>query len=150
MEHIKAFETHLRENGKVKKLTAALKPIYKAPSEDSALQELEEFEIKWGSKYPLVVKSWRKNWDELATFFKYLPQIRKLIYTTNIIESYHRQLRKVTKSKSVFPNDESLQKMLFLATKDVTRRWTGRVQNWGQILLQLSIFFPDKVESHLK
>ena len=134
----------------VKKLTAALKPIYKAPSEDSALQELEEFEIKWGSKYPLVVKSWRKNWDELATFFKYLPQIRKLIYTTNIIESYHRQLRKVTKSKSVFPNDESLQKMLFLATKDVTRRWTGRVQNWGQILLQLSIFFPDKVESHLK
>lgn len=134
----------------VKKITSDLKPIYTAASEEAALQELEEFDHKWGSKYPLVIKSWRKNWAELATFFKYPPEIRKIIYTTNMIESYHRQLRKVTKGKSVFPTDDALLKMLYLATQDITRKWTGRVQNWGRILLQLSIYFPEKVESHLK
>ncbi len=74
---------------------------------------------------------WRKNWEELSTFFKYPPEIRKLIYTTNIIEGYHRQLRKVTQGKSIFPSDEALLKMLYLSTMDVVRKWTGRVQNWG-------------------
>jgi len=134
----------------VKKITAALKPIYTASSEDAALEELERFERTWGEKYPLIVASWRNNWSELITFFKYSAEIRKIIYTTNMIESYHRQLRKVTKGKSIFPNDEALQKMLYLATQDVLRKWTGRIQNWGQILLQLSIFFPDKVKSHLR
>ncbi|MEN6412674.1 MAG: IS256 family transposase [Veillonellales bacterium] len=133
----------------VKKVLADLKPVYTAASEPLALEALENFEALWGNKYPLIVNSWRSNWPELSTFFKYPPEIRKIIYTTNMIESYHRQLRKVTKGKSVFPNDESLQKMLYLATMDVLRKWTGRVQNWGQMLLQLSVFFPDKVKSAL-
>lgn len=133
----------------VKKITSALRPIYTAASEPAALEELNQFEATWGSKYPLIVRSWRQNWAEISTFFKYPPEIRKIIYTTNIIESYHRQLRKVTKGKSIFPSDEALLKMLYLATQDVMRKWTGRIQNWGQILLQLSIFFPDKVKPHL-
>jgi len=133
-----------------KKLLADLKPVYTAPGEDAALAAMDDFEEKWGSKYPLVVQSWQRNWSEIATFFKYPPQIRKLIYTTNMIESYHRQLRKVTKGKSVFPNDEALLKMLYLVTQDVMLKWTTRVHNWGQILLQLSVFFPDRVQSFLK
>lgn len=133
-----------------KKLLANLKPVYSAPTEDAALAALDDFEKTWGAKYPLVVQSWRRNWGEIATFFKYPPEIRKLIYTTNMIESYHRQLRKVTKGKAVFPNDESLLKMLYLVTQDVMLRWTGRIHNWGQILLQLSVFFPDRVKSFLQ
>jgi transposase-like protein len=133
-----------------KKLLANLKPVYTAPTEDAALAALDDFEKIWGTKYPLVVQSWRRNWGEIATFFKYPPEIRKLIYTTNMIESYHRQLRKVTKGKAVFPNDESLLKMLYLVTQDVMLRWTGRIHNWGQILLQLSVFFPDRVKSFLQ
>nr|WP_274654616.1 IS256 family transposase [Paenibacillus humicola] len=134
----------------LKKVTADLKPIYKATTEEAALVELDRFEEIWGTKYPLIIRSWRNNWSELATFFKYPPEIRKLIYTTNIIESYHRQLRKVTKGKSIFPSDEALLKMLYLSTMDVVRKWTGRVQNWGQMLLQLSVFFPDRVGQHLR
>jgi len=134
----------------VKKITAALKPIYTASSETAACEELNQFEAVWGDKYPLIVRSWRNNWAEISTFFKYPPEIRKIIYTTNMIESYHRQLRKVTKGKSIFPTDDALLKMLYMATQDVLRKWTGRVQNWGQILLQLSIFFPDKVKAHLR
>jgi len=133
----------------VKKVLSALKPIYAATTEDAALLALDEFDRLWGQKYPLVVQSWKRNWGEIATFFKYPPQIRKLIYTTNMIESYHRQLRKVTKGKSVFPTDESLLKMLYLVTQDIILKWTGRVHNWGQILLQLSVFFPERVKSHL-
>ncbi len=133
----------------LKKVTADLKPIYKAVTEEAALVELDRFEEAWGAKYPLMVQSWRKNWDELSTFFKYPPEIRKLIYTTNMIESYHRQLRKVTKGKSIFPSDEALLKKLYLSTMDVVRKWTGRVQNWGQMLLQLSVFFPERVGRHL-
>jgi transposase-like protein len=133
-----------------KKLLANLKPVYTAPTEDAALAALDDFEKIWGTKYPLVVQSWRRNWGEIATFFKYPPEIRKLIYTTNMIESYHRQLRKGTKGKAVFPNDESLLKMLYLVTQDVMLRWTGRIHNWGQILLQLSVFFPDRVKSFLQ
>jgi transposase-like protein len=132
-----------------KKLLVNLKPVYTAPTEDAALAAMDDFEKIWGAKYPLVVQSWRRNWGEIATFFKYPPEIRKLIYTTNMIESYHRQLRKVTKGKSIFPNDESLLKMLYLVTQDVMLRWTGRIHNWGQILLQLSVFFPDRVKSFL-
>jgi len=134
----------------LKKVTADLKPIYKAATEDGALLELDRFEEIWGAKYPLIVRSWRNNWSELSTFFKYPPEIRKLIYTTNMIESYHRQLRKVTKGKSIFPTDEALLKMLYLATMDVTRKWTGRVQNWGQMLLQFSVFFPERIGNHLR
>jgi putative transposase len=134
----------------VKKITSALRPIYTAASEALAQEELNQFEAVWGGRYPLIVRSWRQNWAEISTFFKYPPEIRKIIYTTNIIESYHRQLRKVTKGKSIFPSDEALLKMLYLVTQDVMRKWTGRMQNWGQILLQLSIFFPEKVKPHLR
>lgn len=134
----------------LKRVTAELKPIYKAPTEQAALEELDQFEHTWGSKYPLMVRSWRTNWDEIATFFKYPPEIRKMIYTTNVIESYHRQLRKVTKGKAVFPTDDSLLKMLYLVTMDILRKWTGRVHNWGQILMQLSVFFEDRVRPHIR
>lgn len=130
----------------VKKVTADLRQIYTSPTERAALEELERFEGLWGKKYPLIVNSWRNNWSELSTFFKYPPEIRKIIYTTNIIESYHRQLRKVTKGKSIFPSDESLMKMLYLVTQDVMSKWTMRTRQWGQILLQLSIFFPERVK----
>ncbi len=133
-----------------KKLLAELKPVYTAVSEQAGIDALDEFERIWGTRYPLVVQSWRKNWPELSTFFKYPPEVRKIIYTTNMIESYHRQLRKVTKGKSIFPSDEALLKMLYLVTQDVMLKWTGRIRNWGQILLQLSVFFPDKVKSHLR
>lgn len=128
-----------------KKVAVDLKKIYSSPSESSGVEELDLFEREWGKKYPYIVQSWRNNWSEIATFFKYPPEIRKIIYTTNIIESYHRQLRKVTKGKSIFPTDEALMKMLYLVTQDVTRKWTMRIQNWGQILAQLAIFFPDRV-----
>jgi putative transposase len=134
----------------LKQVTADLKPIYKAATEEMARAELDQFETKWGDKYPLTVRSWRANWEELSAFFKYSPEIRKIIYTTNIIESYHRQLRKATKGKSIFPSDESLLKMLYLATMDVVRKWTTRVQNWGQILPQLAIHFSDRIDPHLR
>lgn len=132
-----------------KKVLSGLRPIYTAPSEEAALIALEDFNRSWGQRYPLVIQSWQRNWAEIATFFKYPPSIRKLIYTTNMIESYHRQLRKVTKGKSIFPTDESLLKMLYLVTQDILLKWTGRVHNWGQILLQLSVYFPDRIKSHL-
>ncbi|MBX6396322.1 MAG: transposase, partial [Alicyclobacillaceae bacterium] len=132
-----------------KAVTAALKPIYKASTEEAALEELDRFEQAWGAKYPIVVRSWRTNWNELAAFFRYPPEMRKLIYTTNLIEGYHRQLRKVTKGKSMFPTDESLVKMLYLATMEVTKRWTSRVSNWGPILSQLSIYFADRLDPYL-
>lgn len=134
----------------LKKVTMDLKPIYQASSEEVGRQQLQAFNEKWGARYPLIVRSWESNWAELSTFYKYPPELRKIIYTTNMIESYHRQLRKVTKGKSIFPNDEALLKSLYMATQDVLRKWTGRIQNWGQILLQLSVFFPERVGSSLR
>jgi putative transposase len=134
----------------LKKVTSDLKPIYQAASEGLGRQQLQAFNDKWGARYPLIVRSWENNWAELSTFFKYPPELRKIIYTTNMIESYHRQLRKVTKGKSIFPSDEALLKSLYMATQDVLRKWTGRIQNWGQILLQLSVFFPERVGSSLR
>lgn len=133
----------------LKAVTADLKPIYKASTEDSSLEALSEFDGKWGKKYPIITKSWMDNWSELATFFKYPAELRRIIYTTNVIEGFHRQLRKPTKSKSVFPSDESLLKMLYLVTMDVTKKWTMKVQNWGQILSQFVIFFEDRVTDYI-
>jgi len=129
----------------LKAVTTELRPIYTAPNETTALAALDCFEEKWGKQYPWCAKSWRANWAEIATCFAYPPEIRKLIYTTNLIEGFHRQLRKVTKTKSTFPTDEALLKMLYLAMQDITRKWTMRVPHWGQILLQLTILFPDRV-----
>lgn len=130
----------------VKAFSADLKPIYKAPTEESALAALEEFEVKWGGKYALGVKSWRVNWPELSTMFKYPPEIRTLIYTTNAIENFNRQLRKVTKTKSAFVSDDALMKILYLATMNITEKWTMPIRNWGSILDHLIIYFGDRVD----
>ena len=107
--------------------------------------ELDSFEEKWHSKYPKISKSWRDNWANLSAYFKYPDAIRKLIYTTNTIEGFNRQLKKVTKAKSVFPTDDSLFKMLYLAMKDITKKWTGRRQDWGSIYAQLVIYYGDRI-----
>ena len=101
---------------------ADLKLVYAAPTEETALNELELFKDKWDSKYPKIYKSWNDNWATLSTYFKYPEAVRRLIYTTNAIEGFNRQLRKVTKSKTVFPSDDSLLKMLYLATMDITKK----------------------------
>ena len=131
-----------------KPIASALRPIYQAPSEEAGLAALDHFEEVWGKKYPLVVRSWRQNWPELATFFKFPPEVRRLIYTTNIIEGFHRQLRKVTKTKGAFPGDDALFKQLYLVAQDVILRWS-RVQNWGLVLSQLTVFFEDRVSPYL-
>jgi transposase-like protein len=129
----------------IKQFTADLKPVYKAPTEEIALAAMDDFEAKWGGKYPLAVKSWRVNWNELSTMFKYPPEIRKLIYTTNAIENFNRQLRKVTKTKSAFVSDDALMKILYLTTMNIVDKWTMPIQNWGSILDNLMIFFGDRV-----
>ena len=129
----------------LKVFTADLKPIYKAATEDTALAALDELEAKWAGKYALGVKSWRANWPELSTMFKYPAEIRTLIYTTNAIENFNRQLRKVTKTKSAFVSDDALMKILYLATMNITKKWTMPVKNWPSILDHLMIYFGDRV-----
>lgn len=128
---------------------ADLKAIYQAVNEEEGLRMLDGLEEKWGKKYPLAIKSWRRNWGEIAVFFGYPPEIRKIIYTTNIIESYHRQLRKVTKAKSIFPSDEALMKVLYLVTMDVVEKWTARIQNWGTILAQFTVLYEDRLKEYI-
>lgn len=129
----------------IKALMADLKAVYAAVDEQSALDALDTFAETWDKKYPKISKSWRENWANLSTYFKYPKEVRRLIYTTNTIEGFNRQLRKVTKSKAVFPTDESLFKMLYLAMMDITKKWTGRRQDWGVIHAQLSIYFADRM-----
>jgi transposase-like protein len=129
----------------LKPLMADLKKVYAAVDEHTAQYQLDVFEEKWGSKYPKIALSWRSNWANLSTYFKYPQEVRTLIYTTNAIENFNRQLRKVTKSKSVFPTDDSLLKMLYLAMVDITKKWTGRRRDWGQIHSQLEVFFADRL-----
>lgn len=129
----------------LKPLMADLKKVYTAPSEEIAVSELDHFDEIWGDKYPKIAISWRKNWAELSTYFKYPEAVRKIIYTTNTIEGFNRQLRKVTKNKGVFPTDDSLFKMLYLATVDITKKWTGKRREWGQIYSQLSIYFEERL-----
>ena len=122
-----------------------LKTVYQAPTEEIALSNLDDFEEKWGKKYPTSIASWRNNWAQLSIYFKYPVEIRKIIYTTNAIENFNRQLRKVTKSKTIFPTDDSLFKSLYLAMIDITQKWTGAGWNWGQTLDQLCIYFGDRI-----
>ena len=130
----------------IKALMADLKKVYAAVDEQTALSELDNFDEKWSSKYPKIAISWRSNWTNLSTYFKYPQEVRKLIYTTNTIEGFNRQLRKVTKNKGVFPTDDSLLKMLYLAMVNITKKWTGKRREWGQIHSQLEIFFADRLE----
>ena len=129
----------------IKALMADLKKVYTAVDEASALNALDAFAEIWDSKYPRISKSWYENWPNLSTYFKFPQELRKLIYTTNTIEGFNRQLKKVTKAKSVFPTDDSLFKMLYLAMKDITKKWTGRRQDWNRIYAQLAIYYGDRI-----
>lgn len=129
----------------LKALMADLKAVYAAVDEDAALMALDTFSEHWDKKYPTISQSWRANWANLSTYFKFPQELRRLIYTTNAIEGFNRQLRKVTKAKSVFPTDESLFKMLYLAMMDITQKWTGRRQDWSMIHAQLAVYFEDRM-----
>ncbi len=128
-----------------KEFAKDLKKVYAAITEEVALSELSLLEEKWCNQYAIALRSWRSNWNEIATYFKYPQEIRTLIYTTNSMESYNRLLRKVTKSKSIFPSDDSLHKSLYLATMDISERWTQKIRNWTQILAHLSIYFEERI-----
>ena len=128
-----------------KEFVKDLKCIYQANTEDIALEELKNLDEKWGKKYPAVIKSWKNNWENLAAFFQYSPSIRKMIYTTNIIEGFNRQLRKVTKNRGHFPNDDSLFKLLYLATMEAGKKWTMPRRGWAETIGQLSIHFEGRV-----
>ena len=127
-----------------------MKSIYKSSSLELAEEALADFEEKWKHRYSHVVKSWRQNWPELSAYFKYPTEVRRIIYTTNIIESFHSQLRKVTKTKRIFPSDMALMKILYLVQENVTKKWTLPIRNWGEVLSQLSIIFGDRLTLTLR
>ena len=132
-----------------KELSTDLKSIYKSATEAEGLEALEKFDEKWQSKYPHIAKSWRSNWSELSVFYKYSPEIRRMIYTTNPIESVNRGIRKRIKTRSVFPSPEALGKVVFLALNEISQKWTGRSPNWGLILAQLRIHFGKRLERYM-
>lgn len=130
----------------IKNFMKDLKLVYKAATEELALAALDELDETWGKKYPASIASWRNNWPQLSTYFKYPAEIRRLIYTTNSIENFNRQLRKVTKTRTIFPTDDALFKILYLAMMDITKKWTGKSWDWGQTLDQLCIYFGDRIQ----
>ena len=132
-----------------KEFMGDLKPVYRAVNKAVAEDQLGSLELKWGKKYPRVLESWRRNWEKLSTYFKYSEQIRRLIYTTNAIEGYHRQIRKVTKTKGAFPNDMALLKLIYLAQNNISAKWTSALQNWGTTAQQLAIWFGGRMELDL-
>lgn len=123
-----------------------LKAVYQAPTEDIALNELDNLENNWSDKYSIVIQSWRNNWENLSTYFDFPPEIRRIIYTTNALEGFNRQLRKFTKVRTAFPTDDSLRKALFLATEEIMKKWTSPTPNWSGTLAQLSIMFENRIE----
>ena len=125
------------------------KETYEASTKDLAEDELLKLEEKWGKKYPIVLQSWNNKWENLSVYFKYPKEIRKVIYTTNIIESVHRQFRKLTKTKGAFPNENSLLKLLFMGIKNAEQKWTMPIRNWSLTLSQLAIFFEGRLDSEL-
>jgi transposase-like protein len=129
-----------------KPFMADLKPVYKATTKDLAEQNLTELAEKWGKKYPIVIKSWQDNWHKLSTYFKYTEEIRRIIYTTNTIEGFHRQVRKVTKTKGAFPNDDALLKLIYLAYQNISKKWTQPLHNWSLTVSQLSIYFEGRLK----
>ncbi|WP_026896068.1 IS256 family transposase [Clostridiisalibacter paucivorans] len=130
-----------------KEFAKDFKTVYTAINEEEALENLFKVKEKWDNKYPFAIKSWEANWDVLSPFFKFPKDVRKIMYTTNIIESLHRQFRKVTKAKSVFPSDQSLEKMLYLAGQNVMKKWNRNYKNWDLVLNQLMIFFKDRIDA---
>lgn len=128
-----------------KKVAADLRTIYTAATVEEASLRLDEFAIKWGSDYPAIVKSWRNNWARIIPFFSYPPEIRKVIYTTNAIESVNMSLRKITKNRGSFPSDEALLKLFYLAMKNISKKWTMPIQDWKAALNRFIIQFEDRI-----
>lgn len=128
-----------------KKVVADLKTIYQSPTEEQGKSALVEFEQKWDNRYPMISKTWRSNWERLNPFFGYPPEIRRAIYTTNAIESMNNGLRKVTKNRGAFPNDESATKLLYMAIRNMMKKWTMPIQNWGAAINQMSIIFEGRM-----
>ncbi|WP_038891069.1 IS256 family transposase [Yersinia enterocolitica] len=129
-----------------KAFMADLKPVYRAVSKEAAETALDELEEKWGQQYPVVLQSWRRKWENLSHYFRYPATIRKVIYTTNAIESVHRQFRKLTKTKGAFPNENSLLKLLYLGLMNAQEKWTMPIQSWNLILSQLAIYFEGRLD----
>ena len=126
-----------------------LKEVYKAPTEELALAQLDKLKETWGNSYGMVIDSWYNNWNNLSTFFDFSPRIRKMIYTTNSLEGFNRQVRKYTKSRNIFPTDESLNKCVYLATMEIMEKWTQPVPNWGATLAELTLFFTEELKDEL-
>jgi putative transposase len=133
-----------------KEFMADLKRVYKAINKELAESELDALEDKWNDKYPIVIKSWRNNWERLSQYFKYPEDIRRIIYTTNTIEGVHRQFRKLTKTKGAFPNQDSLLKLLYMGIQNASKKWTMPVQNWSLTISQLAIFFEGRLDKELR
>lgn len=129
----------------LKAVMRSLKDVYEAPNKEQAEQGLAQLEESWGTKYPMMVRSWMSNWERLSNYLKYPKEIRKLMYTTNMIESFHSQLRKVTKTKRVFPSDMSVFKLLYLVHQHAREGWTGPIANWRLVYAQMSILFEDRM-----
>jgi hypothetical protein len=127
-----------------------LKLVYKATSKELAEHHLLELNEKWGKKYPAVMRSWSNNWEALSQYFKYPEIIRRMIYTTNIVEGFHRQIRKYTKSKGAFTSENALNKLIYAACQKVLEKWNQPMHNWGAIVSQLQIFFDDRLHLGLK
>ncbi len=133
-----------------KEFMTDLKRVYRAVNKELAESELDILENKWNDKYPIVIKSWRNNWERLSQYFKYPGEIRRIIYTTNTIEAVHRQFRKLTKTKGAFPNQDSLLKLLYLGIQNASKKWTMPIQNWSLTISQLAIFFEGRLDKELK
>ncbi len=129
-----------------KEFMADLKPVYKAEIVEGAESVLDELEEKWGAKYPVVIKSWRRKWANLSVYFKYPPDIHRAIYTINAIEAVHRQFRKLTKTEGAFPNENSLLKLLYMGIQNASQKWTMPPQNWNLTLSQFSIYFDGRLD----
>ena len=133
----------------IKAFMKDLKPVYQASTKELAERNLDQLAAVWGSKYPKVIDSWRKNWARLSCYFQYSKEIRRIIYTTNIIEGFYRQIRNVTKSKGAFTSEDALMKLLFLAQENICSKWNRPVHNWNQTLAQLSIIFGDRLKLNI-
>ncbi|MHB8739521.1 MAG: IS256 family transposase [Candidatus Dormibacteria bacterium] len=129
-----------------KEFMADLKEVYRAPGKDIAEEKLKFLSDKWQKKYPVVITSWNNNWHKLSTYFKYTENIRRLIYTTNTIEGFHRQVRKVTKNKTAFTSDMALLKLIYLAQRNISKKWTQPLHNWSLTVSQLSIIFGNRLK----
>jgi putative transposase len=128
----------------IKLVCAGLKKVYTAPNEEAALLALEELRKTWGSKYPQMLKVWDENWSEVSTFFKYPEEVRRLIYTTNAVEGFHRMLRKFTKTKVIYPTEDALRKSIYLSVQEISKKWYLPVRDWGIIIGQFMVFFEER------